>query len=343
MHRIAILLVLTLAQAAHSQTDAQLADRFDRAEAAAQHDRALEAALAITTRHPESSVWAVHAARMHARLDQPDEALAQLTRAADLGYTGINTFEQHEDLAPLRALPAFKPIIEKVRANAAKRSEEFKAEALTHQPPTFVPPNLPDGAKPPLVIALHGTGGRGQPMLDALQRSCAQLGIICIAPDALRPAGRDANSGYAWTYRDESEWFVTHLIDQAVKDHNADPDRVILLGFSQGANIALVMARTHADRLAAIIPICGHYEPNATDTGQPTAPMYLLTGSRDPWKQTYTRAAADLEQAAVPHQLRIVPAMGHQLPNTRELNRALTWALTPRPARPPLPDAPPPP
>ncbi|RMH27299.1 MAG: hypothetical protein D6692_08035 [Planctomycetota bacterium] len=330
MHRLATLLVLFLACThAPAQTDRQLVDRFDRAEANQQYDRALEAALAITERYPDSATWAFNAGRMHARLDQPDDAIAQLRRAADLGYTGINSFEQHADLNPLRDRDDFKAILEQIRANARKRFDAFKAEALKHDPPTFIPQSGADGTKPAVVIALHGTGGRGQPMLDALRAACEQLGAICIAPDALRPVSNGPDAGFAWTYRDESEWFVTHLIDKAVKDHNADPDRVILLGFSQGANIALVMARTHADRLPAVIPICGHYEPALTDTPAATAPMYLLTGSRDNWKQTYLKARDDLKASDTPHQLRIVPGMGHQMPNPTELRKALEWALTP--------------
>ncbi len=329
MHRLAALIVLLLAcTQVRAQTDRQLVDRFDRAEANQQYDRALEAARTITERYPDSAQWAFNAARMHARLDQPDDAIAQLRRAADLGYTGINSFEQHADLNPLRDRADFKAVLEQVRANAQKRFDTFKAEALKHHPPTFIPDDIAAGTKPPLIIALHGTGGRGQPMLDALRPACQQLGAICIAPDALRPVSNEPDAGFGWTYRDESEWFVTHLIDKAIKDHNADPGRVILLGFSQGANIALVMARTHADRLAAVIPICGHYEPALTDTPADTAPTYLLTGSRDDWKQTYLKARDDLKASDTPHQLRIVPGMGHQMPNPTELRKALEWALT---------------
>lgn len=322
-----ILLALVLLVApATAQTDAQLAARFDRAEAAGEHARALEAALAITERHPQSSVWAVHAARMHARLSQPEEALAQLQRAGDLGYSGVATLEQHADLDPLRDRPAFDAVLDKVRANAAERFEAFKAEALAHDPPAFIPADAGPDNRPPLVIALHGTGGNGRQMLVALERTCERLGLVCIAPDALRPAGAGPNAGFAWTFRDESEWFVTHLIDTAVREHNADPDRVILVGFSQGANIALVMARTHADRLAAVVPVCGHYEPNNTGHDA-TTPTYLLTGARDPWKVTYDRAAEDLKRAGVPHRLRVVPAMSHRMPSEIELRRALEWAL----------------
>lgn len=324
MHRVLAALVLCLASPAFSQSDAQLADRFDRAEAAAQYERALDAATKITERHPDSAPWAFNAGRLHARLGHTDDALANLRRAADLGYTGISSFEQHADLDPIRDNPEFRSILAAVRDNAAKRMAAFQAEAEQHVPPMFVPAGLPDGARPPLVVALHGTGGTGQQMLDALRDTCRRLGAVCIAPDALRPAA----IGYAWTYRDESEWLVNRVIDDAIANHHADPDRVILLGFSQGANIALVMARTQPGRFRAIIPICGHYEPDNTNTDTKPAPMYLLTGARDDWKNTYTKARADLDAAGVPNTLRIVPNMGHQLAPPAELDRALRWALS---------------
>jgi len=316
--------VILACSGASGQTDRALVDRFDRAEAAGQYERALEAALTIVERHPESSGWAFRAGRMHARLGQADEAVAQLGRAADLGYTGIASFEQHADLETLRERDDFLAIVDRVRANAAERIRAFREEALAHEPATHVPGSIVAGEKAPLVIALHGTGGNGKQMLGALQKVCDKLGMICVAPDALRPAG----DGFSWTYRDEAEWFVTHLIGRAVAEHGADPERVYLVGFSQGANIALVMAQTHADVLGAVVPVCGHYEPNVAGTDGAPAPTYLLTGSRDNWKKTYTAAKSDFEDAGAPVQLRVVSGMGHQMASRRELERALEWCLS---------------
>ena len=102
---------------------------------------------------------------------------------------------------------------------------------------------------------------------------------------------------------------------------------MILLGFSQGANIALAMASSGAEPFSALIPVCGHYEPEASAiTGTPPA-VYLISGSRDPWHMTYDQAQTDFEDAGAAVMKRVVPSMGHSMPGARELERAIAWAL----------------
>lgn len=326
---LALLLIALLTTPTLAQSDQELVNRFDQADTARDHATSLGAALAILERHPESAQWNFNAARAHAMLAQLDEAIARLRSCADLGYTGIASFEQHRDLDPLRDRDDFKVILEQVRASAAKRLEDFKQLALEHEPPTHVPANLTaklkPGEKPPLLIALHGTGGNGQEMLGALRAACDELGIVCIAPDALRAAG----SGYAWTFRDESQWLAAHTATQALAAHDADPGRVILLGFSQGANIALAMATAEHKPFTAMVPICGHYEPSATSASANPPPMYLISGSRDPWRETFERAERDFAAAGAPVVGRVVPSMGHRMPPKAELVRALEWAIRP--------------
>lgn len=302
-------------------TDRQLIARFESNEA--EHpDRALAAATELTRRHPESAVWAFNAARMHARLGSRDDAIAGLERAAELGHSGVASFEHHTDLDTVRDTDAFRAVLERVHANAEPRRAAFQAAAREHTPPTHAPADLPADAKPPLMIALHGTGGRGREMLDALRLVCDTLGVVCVAPDALRPAG----DGFSWTFLDEAEWFIDHLIERAQAEHNTDPDRVILLGFSQGANVALVLARTRPERFAAVIPICGHYEPNLAAITTPPSPTYLLTTTRDPQRRTYSEAKQDLGAHQPRTVLRTAPGT-HRLPARAELERALRWAV----------------
>lgn len=325
-YAVLLLCMLFVAPAVARQPDAQLIARYEAAEAE-RPEAALQAALTLTQRHPESAVWAFNAARMHARLGQAEEALAGLSRAADLGHSGVASFEQHTDLDPLRERDEFKAILDRVRANADKRMETFRQAAAEHAQPFHVPPGLDPSAKPPLLVALHGFGGNGKDLLDALRPVCDKLSLVCVAPDAVRPASARPNS-FAWTFRDESEWLVKQTVADAVARHNADPDRVILLGFSQGANIAMVMARTHPDLFAATVPICGHYEPNlAPLTSVP--PTYLLITTNDPARRTYDQALIDLKAVQPKTTLRVSQG-GHRLPTQRELQRALEWCLDPK-------------
>lgn len=328
---ILILIVLVFfASHTAAQSDQDLVDRFDRMYAAQRYQPALHAAETILERHPDSAWWTFNAGAISARLDMPDQAVRYLQRSADLKFSGIASFEHNTDLDALRERADFLSIVDQVRANAKVRMDEFQREAKAHVPQLYVPAAPPE-EKSPLIIALHGTGMTGRDMHDALIETAKQQQMILVSPDALRPAGK----GFAWTYRDESEWFVKHLIEWAIENHQADPSRVILVGFSQGANIALIMGQTDPELFRAVVPICGHYEPqNAAIVATP-APFYLLTGARDPWKRTYTQARIDLTEAGGKVELRMLTSRGHELPvgkaGTREFTKAILWALNQTP------------
>ncbi len=322
---IGILLLAMFSSQTMAQTDQKLMDRYDRMYAAQKYELALKAAETICDRHPQSGIWHFFAGALLAMLDRGDEAIEYLQVCADRKYTGIASFEQNSDLDSVREREDFKSIIQTVRINAQARMNEFQAEAKKHVPQAYYPDST--GVKMPLVIALHGTGMDGKSMFEAIKEACVAQEAILIAPDALRPAG----NGFSWTYRDESKWFVNYLIEQAVKKHDADPDRVILIGFSQGANIALILGQTQPEKFAGVVPICGHYEAqNAESTATP-APFYLISGARDPWKKTYIQAKKDFAVAGGRVQTRILTGKGHQLPSgksgTALYQQAIIWSL----------------
>ena len=327
MTRLFILLVLALASSlSFAQSDQALVDRYDRMYASGKYEQALRVAELISERYPESATWHFNSGALYAKLDQPDAAISHLQQCADLGFTGIASFEQNADLDSVRDRSDFKAVLELVRSAAKARMDAFQDEARRHQPKVYVPPTAATESRP-LLIALHGTGMDGESMYDALLETAELEGMILVCPDALRPAGE----GFSWTYRDESSWFVNHLIERAISEHNADPERVILVGFSQGANIALIMGQTQPERFAGVIPICGHYEAQIAESEQTPAPFYLMTGAQDPWKRTYTDARRDFEDAGAAVQVRLLPSKGHALPmgkaGTREYVRAVRWVL----------------
>ena len=322
---LATLALALIISTTHAQSDQKLVDRYDKAVAAQNYTLALKSAKEINERYPDSATWNFNLGSMLARTNDPDGAIEALKKAADLGYTGTRSFEQSKDLDPLREDERFKSILRQVQRNAQARLNEYITEAENHKPKTLIPKNTAES--PALILALHGTGMTGADMIDALKETADQLDMILIAPDALRPAG----DGFSWTYRDESEWMVNHTITQAIEQHNIDPSQIHLVGFSQGANIALIMGQTHPNLFAGIIPICGHYEPqNASpDDAATLPPFYLMTGARDPWKKTYTLAKRDLTKTNTPVQVRMLAGKGHEIPagpaGVKELVRAITW------------------
>jgi len=317
-------MILTATQL-HAQTDQQLIDRYDKMYAAEKYELALKAAEEIVDRHPESGTWHFFTGALLAMLGQTDDALDHLQICADNRYSGVASFEQNSDLDSLREDERFIAILGIIQATAQARIDEFQKEAKRHKPDSYYPES--NDKKRPLIIALHGTGMDGKSMLDAIKETAENQGAILICPDALRPSGR----GFSWTYRDESKWFVNHLIADAIENQNADPERVILIGFSQGANIALILGQNQPDTFLAVVPICGHYESQNAETTTTPAPFYLMSGARDPWKKTYIKAKRDFTSAGGAVQTRILAGKGHQLPagqsGTKEYTKAIIWAM----------------
>lgn len=322
----ALLIVLTLLSSpALGQNARELMNRYDRAYASERYELALQTAEQIVELHPESAWWQFSTGALLARFDRADEALDHLQRCADLGFSGIGSFEHNTDLDSLREMERFNTILDEVRSHAAERMGTFQAAAFEHEPIVYVPEDASDEQRAPVIIALHGTGMDGQSMSDALLDTAQREGMILVCPDALRPSG----AGYSWTYRDESQWFVEHLIDKAVNDLHGNRDRVYLIGFSQGANIALTLGQTHPSLFAGVVPICGHYEAQIARADAVPAPFYLMTGAQDQWRRTYTAARKAFEELGGAVQLRVVPGMAHDIPRgsraEREFKRAFDW------------------
>lgn len=306
-------------------------ERFNALYEAERYAEAAEVAAGIASDHPKSWVWSYNAACAHALAGDANEAGRWLEATAARGFTGIATVENESDFDGVRGEAAFERGVEAVRAAAAARFEQFKQAALKAEPVVVMPPNA-GGGRLPLVIVLHGTGGTGAGMARALRAAAADAGAILVAPDALRPARGER--GFSWTYRDESAWYVEHLVERFVAEGRADPNRVVLVGHSQGANIALIMARTHSGRFAGVVPINGHYEPEIASMpgGEgPRARVYLLIGERDEWAHTYDEGLRDFEAAGYPVVLRRMPRRGHAMPTgataRREIGEALAWVL----------------
>jgi polyhydroxybutyrate depolymerase len=133
-----------------------------------------------------------------------------------------------------------------------------------------IPRRLP--ARPPLLIAFHGlreaaTWLANQTQFDAL---AARHGFVVAYPNALR----------------EQKWQgddIAHIhafINQVVKRLCADPRRVYLTGFSNGATFAYQAGCDLEEQIAAIAPVSGSYH----SAGPCTDPMPTLEiHGRDPW------------------------------------------------------------
>ena len=134
--------------------------------------------------------------------------------------------------------------------------------------------------KLPLVVALHGytSSGLGVSGFFDLIDSVHENGHLLLRPDGTISAtgqrfwnATDACCNIWGQEVDDVSW-LTSLINEAITYHGADPEGIIVLGYSNGGFMAHRMACERGDMLRSIISLAGatHYDFNdCPNTGYP--------------------------------------------------------------------------
>lgn len=267
------------------------------------------------------SVWMYNAACALGKLGKLDDAADWLVKSANAGFAGVRSIETDSDLDPIRAHARFAEAERIVRANAQARFDKFKAVAETIEPLVVVPPAFKAETPHTLIIVLHGSGGTGRSMAAAWRDHAKKHSAILMTPDALRPDG----NGFSWVYRDEAEWYVLHCLQWAKDQWNID--RVILGGYSQGANVSFDIGQSHPELFDAVIPVNGHYEADiARAPKEGKRPRwYLLIGANDGPAPTYAEAEKTFTEAGMTVKRVLVPGYGHNFPPPDEVAKAVAW------------------
>lgn len=198
------------------------------------------------------------------------------------------------------------------------------------EPPPLTGPRLPPagGAAPGwLVVLLHGVGADGNDLIGlapVLRRIVPTAAFV--APNA--PLRFDmAPSGYMWfslqDFQPETRWngvrraapalqaFLAHELDRC----RLDPRRLVLIGFSQGAMMALHVGLRLAVPPRAIVShsgmLVGAEHLAAEISGRP--PVLLTHGADDEVLPAACLPIAELALAAadVPVEAHMLPNLGH--------------------------------
>ena len=154
------------------------------------------------------------------------------------------------------------------------------------------------GRKPPLLLLLHGVGRNERDLFIFAPSLDPRFLILSLrAPNMLTPGS------YAWftvtpspvspgTNRinpeqaEASRQLLLRFIPAAVAAYDADPDRVYLMGFSQGAIMSASVALTRPDLVAGAVLMSGRILPEIRPLAAPAValhglPILLVHGTRD--------------------------------------------------------------
>ena len=129
------------------------------------------------------------------------------------------------------------------------------------------PANAAEATAMPLIVLLHGYTSSGQSITNywGIGRLVEDYGFVLAAPDGLREAGGNQNP--FWNATDaccnfennpvDDSAYLRGIIDTLMVQYAIDPDRVYVMGHSNGGFMALRMAYEHSDVLAAVVSLAG--------------------------------------------------------------------------------------
>lgn len=181
----------------------------------------------------------------------------------------------------------------------------------------YIPANHATPA--PLVIALHGTSGDENTLLDShptLKPAADKHGMIVVSPH-----GRGATE-----YRGIGEHDVLSVLEEVRKLYPIDPERIYLTGHSMGGTGAAYLAMRHPDVFAAAAPLAAAYSYPWLARNLANVPTLWIAGAND--DEYYHRGvAAGLERMrkfGARATLESLPGEGHNGP-VKDFDRVLAW------------------
>ncbi len=202
---------------------------------------------------------------------------------------------------------------------------------------------LIDGAHPaprPAIVMLHGWKGN-EDVMWIFQRTLP-AGWLVVAPRASQP---DPDGGYTWypavaaagwpdlAHLDEAVTQTAQFLDALPDLYGADPRRIYLQGFSQGAALAYALALRHPGRVQGIAGLVG-FAPRVTPAElarQPLLdlPVFMAVGRQDDRipPDIAAHCAATLRQAGADLTLREYDT-GHKLNAAGMRDLRAWWAAT---------------
>ena len=328
-----LLSALLLCWPAHGQDIDTLHRRLHHAMEKERWDKAMSAALAIVELDPTNATAHYNAGCVLARMGESEAAIEALQQAAELGFSSVATMSADEDLESLRDHPGFAAAFERVEENHVVETAAFKEQADQDEPLIYPAPAGADpdvGERYPLIVLLHGRGGRAENLARLFRPSAAKIGAVLVVPEAFEPYGE----GFRWGDQEKAAYRVQRAIEFSAERYAIDPDRVILAGFSQGAYISLRSVVMAPERFAGVVAIgaCGTVDFDlASERYEDPPSVYIGIGSEDRSFDRCRPMAKAYEEAGFGVKLRVYKGYGHVFPRNYEweLDRAFRFVQGP--------------
>lgn len=149
-----------------------------------------------------------------------------------------------------------------------------------------LPDNKDKPDKYPLVIALHGGGGRGEGMnkLTGFNAIADKNNFVVVYPDGIDKQWNDGRNDFLLNDKINDVNFISKLIDTLKVLYNIDTNRVYATGISNGGIMSFRLACELSGKIAAFAPVAASMpeSPAYECKAQRPVPVMIIFGDEDP-------------------------------------------------------------
>ena len=156
----------------------------------------------------------------------------------------------------------------------------------------YLPPDFSKDAGHPLLIVLHGGGGRAETIDGATNNTlsivAAERGVVMIAPQGVNKQWNDGREEVfrGWhkrRLRQDDVGFISLLIDTMQRLYGIDSRRVYATGISNGGFMSIRLAMDLSHKIAAVAPVTAQIS-EALRGRYPDQPIsiMIINGTADP-------------------------------------------------------------
>lgn len=185
----------------------------------------------------------------------------------------------------------YSPIPDEPALSSMARTVSFEWDGRERSYVEYIPANLPEQA--PLLVVLHGSVMNGDAMRIAtgyeFDRLADQKGYAVIYPVGYLGHWNDCRNKATFAAKREQiddTGFILALIGQQVQLHRVDPQRVFVMGYSNGGQMAFRLGGEAPHRLAGIAVAAASLPvPEDSSCAQEgvTPRTMLVNGMADRW------------------------------------------------------------
>lgn len=251
--------------------------------------------------------------------------LALGVTSAPAGPRGADTTARSELQIPLQSQPAdssdarFELAPNKLDAPGSDRIElpvpgrATPATCWVHRPAGYRP-----GARPPLIVCLHGTDDTAEQMIEFWRERSYRVPPVLAAPQGL---------GRGWSSDDVPA--IQATLDYLQKSVSYDPHRVLLLGFSAGGTMVFQLLYHENVRVSAAAALANYVPPTLTleqVRSRKDVPVFYAVGMSD-INHGLMRAGLEFLRSAGANVELFRPDIGHTL-DPRVAQATIDWFYT---------------